>query len=150
MLHYLSCFVGSEKVSLKGLKTVSVTVSLTNPLNKPLTDIVYYIEGTGLLAAKHVPGRYEPIQHCCCYCYCYYLLLLLLLLFIVVVIVIIYCCCCCYSNLAIGKTGVITFTVTPRPHSSNHSMRNKVTLIVTAKSKQLKGLMGTATITIVP
>lgn len=41
------------------------------------------------------------------------------------------------------------FPVTPRAFSSTISHRNNVTLIVTAESKQLKGIMGTATISIV-
>lgn len=40
------------------------------------------------------------------------------------------------------------FEVTPRSFSST-SHRNNVTLIVTVESKQLKGIMGTATINIV-
>ena len=120
--------VGNDKVSLKGLKTVDVTASFRNPLNKPLTNVVYYIEGTGLLAATHVKSKYNfYICYCCC-CYCY----------------------CSYSNIAAKGTSTVSFKVTPRSYSHARTTRNKVTLIVTAKSKQLKGLMGTASINIVP
>ena len=53
-----------------------------------------------------------------------------------------------FSDVAVGGTSTAKFSIKPRP-VSRHSERNNLTLIVTAESKELKGIMGTASITLV-
>ena len=49
---------GNKNVQLKALKTVEAVASFKNPLNKPLTDVTFFIEGTGLLTATSIKSGY--------------------------------------------------------------------------------------------
>ena len=51
-------------------------------------------------------------------------------------------------NVPIGGKATVSFPITPRSVSPN-AARNKATLIITAQTKQLKGMMGTASVTII-
>lgn len=97
-----------DKVQLKGGRMVNAVASFKNPLKKPLTDVKFFIEGSGLLlpTVKNV------------------------------------------MNVPIGGKATVSFPITPRSVSP-HPARNKATLIITAQTKQLKGMMGTASVTII-
>ena len=49
--------VTDEPMELSGNQTYEVDVSFTNPLQKPLTDMVLYIEGAKLKAPKKIKGQ---------------------------------------------------------------------------------------------
>ena len=59
-----------------------------------------------------------------------------------------YLCLMFSRNVPIGGKATVSFPITPRSVSPN-AARNKATLIITAQTKQLKGMMGTASVTII-
>ncbi|XP_019853850.1 PREDICTED: protein-glutamine gamma-glutamyltransferase K-like isoform X4 [Amphimedon queenslandica] len=99
-----------DDVKLKSGRTVSVKVTLKNPLkNESLTNVTLHIEGTGLIGARTLKSANVP------------------------------------SNGSITNS----FSITPRSYC-RVSERNYLTLIVTGRCNQLKGLMGTGSVEVVP
>uniref|UniRef100_A0A1X7UJE9 Transglutaminase-like domain-containing protein n=1 Tax=Amphimedon queenslandica TaxID=400682 RepID=A0A1X7UJE9_AMPQE len=95
-----------DDVKLKSGRTVSVKVTLKNPLkNESLTNVTLHIEGTGLIGARTLKSANVP------------------------------------SNGSITNS----FSITPRSYC-RVSERNYLTLIVTGRCNQLKGLMGTGSV----
>ena len=44
-------------VVLKAGTTVNAVASISNPLNKPMTRIVFFVEGAGLVAPQQIPAE---------------------------------------------------------------------------------------------
>ena len=49
--------VSEEAIELVGGKTYSVTASFTNPLKKPLSNVIFHIEGARLSKAQKIKGK---------------------------------------------------------------------------------------------
>lgn len=62
--HYSTDAVSDdESQELKAGGTYSVKAFFTNPLKKPLTNVVFHIEGTRLTKPLKLPGQYVIIMH---------------------------------------------------------------------------------------
>lgn len=98
-----------ESVKLKAGKTYPVRVYFTNPLEKTLTNVIFFVEGARLTKPLKIPVK----------------------------------------NAGKRRVAEVSFSINPSPPrrgSSSSTQESK--LIVTCHSKELKGIMGTASITV--
>ncbi|CAI8010090.1 Hemocyte protein-glutamine gamma-glutamyltransferase [Geodia barretti] len=96
-----------EWVELSAGKSYPVKAYFTNPLQKPLTNVVFLIEGARLTKPLKIPGK----------------------------------------NTGKGKVAEVSFAISPRSAPRKRQSQSSK-LIVTCQSKELKGVMGTACVTI--
>ena len=54
---HLSVLFPGGVVLLKAGTTVNAVASIVNPLNKPMTDVVFFVEGAGLLSPQTIPAK---------------------------------------------------------------------------------------------
>ncbi len=59
---------GDVPIEVTGGQEYTVTASFTNPLVKPMTNVVFYIEGARVVKAQKIEGKYVTLDTVCPQC----------------------------------------------------------------------------------